>query len=356
MNKYRFGFDFQPDPVGGGGSSGGSGDSQTATNDYINQVTDKNNVTHDIYDIDHDKFLRLSSLIFGSSINSWTDNPQVTKLTTGDCNSLTNGFYWVDSNVVANYPFSSGYLIATNNYIQIAFANGNNQGSSPVMAIRFKTSNSDGAWHIVGENDYNILFNDNGGVNTAYRIRSTNSTQTSNPDLNSYKTAGTYYGQGTYLPQNFPVGDRTRFKSSKVNYVLIVAKETTNVVRQHLACTFGTDNAGYTMAQFNRISKDSGTTWTPWTAENPGLYASLVTDLDTLYQPGQYIARAAATGAPSDLANAKYTVEVLLDYADGWYPRVMQIARYQYSVYIRYSNTITTSTVTWNSWKKLTAT
>lgn len=48
MSKYRFGFDFQPDPVGGGGGSGGS---QAATPvGYVDQITDKNGDLYDIHD------------------------------------------------------------------------------------------------------------------------------------------------------------------------------------------------------------------------------------------------------------------------------------------------------------------
>lgn len=50
MSKYRFGFDFFPEPVGGG-DSGGSGGSQTATPvGYVDQITDKNGDLYDIHD------------------------------------------------------------------------------------------------------------------------------------------------------------------------------------------------------------------------------------------------------------------------------------------------------------------
>lgn len=50
MSKYRFGFDFSPEVVGGG-DSGGSGGSQTATPvGYVDQITDKNGDLYDIHD------------------------------------------------------------------------------------------------------------------------------------------------------------------------------------------------------------------------------------------------------------------------------------------------------------------
>lgn len=377
----RFGFDFLPEDVTEGGSgsgsgtggTGGTGDTPqaTASAGYVDQVQDKNG---DIYDIQDTQarsdiadlvsanFLKYASIIFGN-YNDFANNDQVTVVsgTSVDANSLSNGLYYVSSEIT-NYPFTQGYLISTNGDVQIAICHAY-RAADCYIAIRYKITNTDyNTWRIIGESadEYNYIKKLR--IASAYLIESNSSTATDNPNLNNYKTPGTYYGQGSRLPQNFPSNVYNLQFSSDCNYKLVVSKYAFSFIKQTLYTVMGTSYVGKNPYKFERTCISG--TWGPWVCtSHAGLAADTIANLNKLTTPGLFVAEPTATGAPADIASgtSDFTVEVQLRFSTNPgtttpYSQLMQIARLENTVYIRYANQTTQTTPPWSNWAKITAT